>query len=127
MLKDTDQILLSGNNLGSFKKAPNYLESIVLLNLSSSNIREIDEMAIEVIIKTVKTLDVRHNKLTTIPQSISKANKTNRLWMSDNPYDCNCDMLWMKDWLLDTDVVLDKINVTCSGSDVKGETVVFWS
>ena len=43
------------------------------------------------------------------------------LWLSNNPYECNCDMLWMKDWLVDTGNVMDKENVTCSGNGIKGE------
>ena len=31
----------------------------------------------------------------------------------------------MKDWLMDTTSVLDKENVTCSGSKVKGEIKVY--
>ena len=52
---------------------------------------------------------------------IPRQNKTSKLWISDNPYECNCDMLWMKDWLMDNENVMDKKNVTCSGSKVKGK------
>ena len=31
------------------------------------------------------------------------------------------DMIWMKDWLMDTNVVLDKKNVTCARSGSKGK------
>ena len=114
---------MSGNNLGSLNKAPDYLENITLLNLSSSNIYEINENVLNVITQSVKSLDIRNNKLRTLPQSISisKAIKTNEMWISGNPFECNCDMLWMKDWLLDTPFVQDKKNVTCSESKVKGE------
>ena len=75
----------------------------------------------EVIMQNVKSLDVRKNKLKILPKLITKVNKTNKLWISDNPYECNCDMLWMKDWLVGTGNGIDKENVTCSGGKVKGE------
>ena len=121
VLKDTDWLLLSGNNLGSLNKVPDYLKNISLLNLSSSNIRNIDEEFIDAIIKGVKHLDISGNKLKTIPLTIKKANNVTKIWISNNPYECNCDMLWMKDWLVGTKIVVDRENVTCSGSKLKGE------
>ena len=122
VLEYTDWLLLSGNNLGSLNKAPDYLKNITLLNLSSSHITDIDERVMKVIVENVKSLDIRKNKLKSLPKSIIY--KTNKLWISNNPYKCSCDMLWMKDWLIDTKNVLDKENVTCSGNSVKGETII---
>ena len=121
VLQDTDWLLLSGNNLGSLNKAPDYLENITLLNLSSSNITYIDKEVMEVVIRSVKHLDIRGNNLKTLPEIIAKANKTNKLWISNNPYECNCDMIWMKNWLTSTENVMDKKNVTCSGNELKGK------
>ena len=121
ILQDTDHLLLSGNNLGFLNKAPDYLNNITLLNLSSNKIRDIDETVMEVIVNHVKSFDIRKNKLKYLPKLISKFNKINKLWMSDNPYECNCDMIWMKDWLVDTVIVPDKKSVTCSAREIKGE------
>ena len=121
MLKGTDWLLLSGNNFRSLNKAPGYLNNITLLDLSSSDISEIDETLMKAILRSVKHLDIRGNNLKEIPQIITKANDMTKLWISNNPYECNCDMLWMKDWLMDTKTVMDKENVTCSGSDIKGK------
>ena len=121
VLQDTDWILLSGNNLGSLNKAPDYLRDITLLNLSSSKIREIDEKVIKVIMKSVKYLDIRRNYLTEIPHIITKTNNISNMWISDNPYECSCDIIWMKDWLIGARNVEDKDNVTCLHNKVKGE------
>ena len=59
MLQDTDYLLLSGNNVGSLNKAPNYLKNITLLDMSSSKIKEIDETVMEAIIENVKSFDIR--------------------------------------------------------------------
>ena len=121
MLPDTDQLLLSGNNLGSVNRAPDYLKNITLLDLSSSHITEIDETVMEVIVKSVKHLDIRGNNLKSLPQTIKNVATENKLWVSRNPYECNCDTLWMKDWLIDNKNVMDKDNVTCSENKVKGK------
>ena len=75
----------------------------------------------EVIVKSVKHLDIRGNKLITLPEKIKNVNSVNKLWISRNPYECNCDSLWMKDWLVDNMNVQDKDNVTCSSNKVKGK------
>ena len=121
MLNDTDQLFLSGNNLGSLNEAPDYLENITLLDLRSSNITLIDEKLMEIIIKGVKYLDIRGNNLKTLPKTITKANNMTKLWISDNPYECGCDMLWMQDWLNWATNVVDKGKVTCSTGKLTDE------
>ena len=118
MLENSDWLLLSGNNLGLLNRAPDYLENITLLNLSSSNIHEIDDTVMEIISKSVKQLDISRNDLQTLPRIIT--NGTSKLWISYNPFECNCDMMWMKDWLIDTHSVQDKENVICSSGKTKG-------
>ena len=125
VLEDTDWLLLTGNNLGSLNNAPDYLNNITLLNLSSTNIREIDEKVMKAIMKSVKSLDITRNYLKEIPPTVRKANNNSKLWISDNPYECNCKMMWMKHWLVDTKSVMDKDNVHCSGDKMKGERKQF--
>ena len=120
ILEGTDWLLLSGNNLGSLNKAPDYLENITLLNLSSSKITEIDAKTTAVMIKYVRHLDIRRNNLRDLPQTMKTTNVTNELYISENPYECNCDNLWMKDWLTNASYVIDRDNVTCSNGNLKG-------
>ena len=121
VLEDTDWLLLSGNSLKSLTEAPDYLNNITVLNLSSSNIQYIEEKVIKVISKSVMRVDIRGNKLKTLPRAITSLNASTKLWISDNPYECNCDTLWMKDWLIDTKNVQDKYNVVCSTGKMKGK------
>ena len=124
VLEDTDWLLLSGNNLGSLNKAPDYLRNISLLDLSSNNITDKDEKMMEVIITNVKHLNIRNNKLKTLPRTTATVNGTSVLMISDNPYECNCDIIWMKDWLIDSPDVQDKDNVICSTGKMKGKVTL---
>ena len=114
VLEDTDRLLLSGNSLGSLTEAPDYLNNITLLNFSSNNIEYIEEKVVKVISKSAMGVDIRGNKLKSLPRAITNMKSSTKLWISDNPYDCNCDTLWMKDWLIDNKNVQDKYNVVCS-------------
>ena len=120
VLEDTDWLLLSGNNLRSLNKAPKYLNNITLLDLSSSSITEIGDRVMGFTAKSVKHLDIRKNQLKTLPRTISNVNGSSKFWISDNPYECNCDMTWMKNWLMDTINIQDKDDVICSSGKMNG-------
>ena len=77
----------------------------------------------KIMIRGVKSLDITRNNLLSLPQTIGNVNGTIRLRISNNPYECTCDTLWMKNWLMNTKNVVDKDNVTCSTSEVKG---MYW-
>ena len=84
-----------------------------------------DEAVMEVIVQNVNNLDISKNDLKSLPKSISNSHKASKMWISDNPYQCNCDMIWMKDWLIDNNNVQDKDNVTCSARTQKGNQLFF--
>ena len=111
---NTDWLLLSGNNLGSLQKPMDYFINISVLNLSLSQVISVDQIVMEAILKNVQQLDLRGNKLKILPKSIMKAHKTTKLWLSENPFECNCDMLWIRDWLLNTGNIMDIENTNCS-------------
>ena len=75
----------------------------------------------KVMVESVKYLDISRNNLTEIPQIITKTSNISKLWISENPFECNCDMMWMKDWLLGATNVEDKENVTCLQNKVKSK------
>ena len=80
----------------------------------------INNKMMEAIIRSVKHVDIRGNKLKTLPQTVVNVNATSKLWISNNPYECSCDMIWMKDWLTNAENVKDKHNVKCYGYKMKG-------
>ena len=91
-----------------------YFSNISLLNLSSSQIIAIEKVVMDAILKKVQQLDLRGNKLKILPRSIMKTKLTTKLWLSENQFECNCDMVWMRDWLLNTYNIMDKENINCS-------------
>ena len=91
--------------------------------MSSSNITYIDQKLMEAILEGVQYLDIRENNLKTLPRTIVNVDSACMLWISNNPYECNCDMIWMKDWLTNSENVKDKHNVTCSGHKMKGKGI----
>ena len=120
ILSNTEWLLLSGNNLGVIDTVPSYLNNIVHLDLSSSNVEEISHNIIKAVINNVQYLDISYNKLKKLPSNIVSVSNLTDLWISGNPFDCNCDMMWMRDWLLEAEKIKDKENVTCALGKLKG-------
>ena len=120
VLYQTNWILASGNNLGDIHLVETYMENVTHLNISNSHVSHITDVAIKFILTNIKTFDLSSNALEILPRSIMETNNDTKLWISDNPYDCNCDMMWMRDWLVITTGVLDKENVICAKGKMIG-------
>ena len=106
----TDQLSASGNNFGNIAKVEKYMEDITHLDISNSNVSSITDGVMKSMLKNLKTLNV----LEILPQSIIEAKLFTELFISNNSYDCNCDMIWMRDWLVKATNVMDKEEVVCS-------------
>ena len=67
----------------------------------------------------------------TLRENIKKTTKgyVNQIWLSDNPYYCNCEMIWMKEWLnnLTTSsgnhVIIDYKTLRCHSGMMKGKSI----
>ena len=88
------------------------MENITYLDLSNSKVSYITERAMTCMLRNMKALDLTKNMLEDLPRAITKSNNT-KLWISNNCYDCNCDMMWMRDWLVKATNVMDKEEVVC--------------
>ena len=65
------------------------------------------------------SLDISQNNLETLPQKIQELKSLQQIWLSGNPFLCDCTMTWMIDWLSNATtpsgehVVADYTEVTC--------------
>ena len=96
------------------------MEEVTRYNLANSNITIITDDVMNSMLKKSEYLWISNNKLTTLPRSITKADNKTELWISNNPYECNCDMMWMRDWLVRATNAFDKGNGTCGTGKMKG-------
>ena len=115
----TDHLLASGNNFGNIHWVEKYVENITYIDLHNSQISYISTGAMRPMLNNVKTLQLTNNVLEILPHSIMEANVDTKLWISNNSFVCNCDMMWMRDWLVKATNVMDKEQVVC----VKGEMI----
>ena len=96
------------------------MAQIKFFDLQYSNITEISSKVVKSMLKSSKYLKISHNKIKFLPREITQAGNTTKIWISNNPYECNCDMMWMRDWLVQATNVMDKENVICATGKMKG-------
>ena len=70
----------------------------------------------------VRYLNLADNKLKSFNQDIQKGNLSDKMYLSGNPIECNCDMFWFAKWL-NTTIVIDSQDVRCAGGDWDGTQV----
>ncbi len=130
ILNMTNWLSVSDGNIGPLCGNFPYLNQIWKLNISHNEVTEICESLLKEIIKgkTIRWFDISGNKLQKISPGIREG-QFEKIWLSGNRFDCNCDMLWMAKWLANTTtpssghVVQDYKQVLCSTGKHKGTPV----
>ncbi len=125
IIPKTEQLVLTGNDIKMIDYQNTLPKSVERIDLQRSHIQSISDKALQAFLSNVKSLKLSRNKLRKLPSLLQVTNSTTQLWLSDNPYDCNCDMMWMRDWLLNATNVLNKENMTCGSGKWKGELCKF--
>ena len=116
----TDWMVLSENNLGYTTRIPSNLNQISRIDLYANSITGFSENAMTALLNNTKYLNIASNKINKLPKLIKDAKNFTELWISNNSYECNCDMMWMKDWLVKAKNVMDKESVVCANAKMKG-------
>ena len=120
ILLQTNCILTSGNSFGSIQRVEKYMENITHLDLSNSRVSGITDGAMRSILVNLKTFNLSNNILKSLPLSIRETDNNTKLWISNNSYDCNCDMMWMRVWLVKATNVMDKEEIVCASGKMIG-------
>lgn len=107
LLSNTDWLLLSGNNISELtgqavsNMSSTNLAHLSKLDLHASGVISIDDDFLDVFVQSenLKFLDLSHNELTSLPETIRNVSSLETLNISGNPFVCSCDVIWMRDWL----------------------------
>ena len=88
--------------------------------------------------KTLRTLDLRMNSISRICESFvmelikdptSGSSYLEKIWLSGNPFHCDCEMTWMIGWLngfityVKKPVIADCVGMICSSGIIKGQPI----
>ena len=79
-----------------------YLHKLTLIDVSSNEISFVCSDFISYLHEgnhEKLTINLQNNQLKTLPQEIKMVDKRIQFLISQNPFQCSCDMLWMTTWL----------------------------
>ncbi len=118
----TQQLIMTGNNLEMFYLPYNKSDILYLktLDLSNNSIRDFDEASFKASLLSGISLKLSGNNLKEIPAKIVDFNLTAHIWLGKNPYECNCNMMWMRDWLQNVSHVMDRDEIKCGPGKYQG-------
>ena len=65
----------------------------------------------------LKSLDISNNKLRFLPRTIENMTSLEEIWISGNNFECNCDNIWMRGWVVNnTKIIRDSEKAMCRDS-----------
>ena len=114
-----DWLLISGNNISTFNQET--LQSLFLPHITKLDIsyNKFDNISIEFIDlftncgSRLSFLDISNNNLAQLPSNIQNISSLRYLHLTGNFFQCNCENIWMKDWLNNSNIMEDSANIHC--------------
>ena len=98
---------------------PNFTKTCIL---SGSKISELPAHFFErgMLPSTISQLDLSKNQIRRIPEVIQSVKSLAKIYLSGNPFVCDCKMTWMITWLNNcSDIVKDYKQITCGSGRFK--------
>ena len=96
---DTDWLILSGNNISSVQtKDLKFLPILSRLDLKQNKIKSIPEDFAEYLSNRSNAVNLSISSKET--QKFESAKVFTQLSLSQNQFDCTCDNMWMRSWLI---------------------------
>ena len=128
---NTTFLNLSGNRIHTLCKMFYNFKNIQHIDLSHNNISVVKNSFVKVMkdMKNIMYLNLENNAITTLPETITKVTSIKTFKLSRNPYQCNCDMLWMQKWIYklstspELNFIPDYKNITCASELMFGKPV----
>ena len=97
----SDWVLLKDNNINNIDRFPNYLSKAQFLHLGGNILSNLNNSFLFKLqtSRSITWLNLAENRLTQIPTNFQELLLLQKIWLSGNPFHCDCSMLWMISWL----------------------------
>lgn len=116
LLANLTELNLSHNRLTQVHKL--HFEQLETLDLSHNRITS---AKLSKLPKNVIHLNLAHNEITYLPSDFMKLKKLRSLELSENPLNCTCETLMIRNWIQYQHVWTDKVIICASPQVFKGQ------
>ena len=128
--ESTDWLIFENSNIIHLCDWLPYLDNVRFLTLKRNKIQTIcDSFVMNLSQSNCLSLDLSENKLNKLPETMLSLTHLEKLWLSGNPYHCDCSITWMAKWLnnfktsVGKHVIVDYQNVTCHSGKMIGKPI----
>ena len=132
--ESTDWLILENSNIIHLCDWLPYLDNVKFLTFKRNKIQTIcDTFLMNLIKSKCISVDLSDNRLNRLPKTMLNISHLEQLWLSKNPYHCDCSMTWMAQWLntfktsTGEHVIVDYQNVTCHSGMMIGKPIYLLS
>ena len=116
------EIRISENRITTIPLAQ-YSKSVLYLDVSRNSLRTIDRNVF-LEMTNLTYLDVSYNLLTSLPDTLQQP-QLQSLRISNNPYRCDCNTKWLRNWLDEkANIVQDAPETSCSAENRTGRRMM---
>ena len=124
----TDWLIVSENHISSLNQEilqTSFFPYLTKLDISGNRLDNISNVfdVFTCCSSRLSSLDISNNNLTTLPRMCQNISSLRSFRLSENPLQCNCEIMWMKDWLNNSDIVDDPMNISCTMPEPLGAEI----
>ena len=127
----TDWVWLENNKIQNLHGNMSYLKSIGYLNVNSNKITIMNGCFMSALLQsqTLKWLNLAFNDITNLPVNVQNLTHLEKIWLSGNPFHCDCEMTWMIGCLNNftkpskEHVIVDYQDIKCHSGKMKGKPI----
>ena len=124
----TDWLIISENNISPLNEEilqPPFFPYLTKLDISGNSLDNISNVfdIFTCCSSRLSSLDILSNNLTTLPTIFQNISSLRSLRLSENPLQCHCENMWMKDWLNNSGIIDDATNISCTMPGPSGKEI----
>ena len=99
--QNTNYLIVSSVNITCLCDSFDYFDEIELLDVSRNNISSVCDKFWNLLEKSanIKYFNLAGNNIRVISKKLRNIKHLRQVWLSDNPFHCDCGITWMKDLL----------------------------
>ena len=97
----TNWVILENNKINTIDVFRAYFSNVQFLHLGGNVLSSINDSFLLQLEqnRSITWINLTKNMLASIPSKIQNLHHLDKLWLSGNPFKCDCSMVWMIGWL----------------------------
>ena len=123
---------MDNTSITSLCDSSEFWKNISVLSFSGSRMNQLCDAFVNTLVSSrkIKLLDIKNSQLSHISKTFEDFKFIQEIWLSGNPFHCDCEMIWMMQWLNNSSksasqqhVVMDYKEMKCHTGMMTGKLI----